>query len=500
MHSVEGADWVLLKALFWESNKCLKVMDLFRCVQPGLSQITSAELDDVVNQLYLLRRTMIAFADMFPLHTKAIEAHLNHLDMALPSLSVALDVIQRNCDPRYPFDDAIWDRLLYISAGRDNPGLELVDRLKLFTQFFDVLYSALVQDPTFTWRKAEGIRVQIMDLREHEGMRVPSVLKTVFVSFSTLPAARTRRQPPSPPHWAIETVDLNPKIASPFESHGESKSFGPYGRWNQFKIPDNSKLLFRRSFNNDAIALIVFINCHDNMPYLMLRSTIEITPYYDCRPLSAISITRCKTALHLTRWSNRKYCWTLWAVLQFRYFEELVVIHCTLLALKAQSSLLTNVLSPDENVVRDEVKIWERDIKDCGVGHKLAIYRDEMTRTKRLYSYVACGQRLPAYMPAWTIFFTDRGAKPRMECVDDYTVIVHNAVLYKFADRYTTSRHKPRHFEIQFRHPRGKTYIGERGLCVRCLERRGRADYYAENRVMKRILEDLYRQTHKNPR
>ncbi|KAJ6780570.1 hypothetical protein PWT90_04053 [Aphanocladium album] len=427
IRSAHGMDTALLHAIFWESDKCATVMDLLSTLRGALTSRTSLdELNTVCHHIHKLRSAMLAFADLFPLHAESIQAFLNHLDMVLPSISKTLDDIQHLCAGRRRFGDASWDRLMNAMFDGSNRKFELDGRFKLYAKFFDVLFLGITQSPKFDWKKAEGIRLQIMDLREDNLIAVPKDLTTVFFPFNQLPAARARRKS-FVEHWAVDTVDRRPEFMSNFCKDA-------------------------RGFNKDVLSFTVLINYNNKLPYVLLRTTFDNIPFYECRPLSELRIMRSETKLHLSRWSSRQQGFVHWAVLHFQFFEELVVIQCTLLALKAQTSLLANAISHDETVFRDDTCIWEKDIKDNGVRHKLAIYRDNITGTKRLYAFVAKGERHQAYTPAWTIFFTNRKAKPQMECLGDHRLVVYNAALYTFGDRYLTAKHDPRHFEITFRH------------------------------------------------
>ncbi|PMB69828.1 hypothetical protein BM221_004475 [Beauveria bassiana] len=362
IRSAHGFDTALLEALFWESGKCITVVNLLTGLRHHLSKSASDELDDLCNQLRRLRRAMLGFADLFPLHKEAIHTCLNHLDITLPSVSKTLDDIQRHCHAQYSFADGAWDRLIMDMTTGRRRRLELWDRFELYTDFFENLFSAMIQKS--------------------------------FVN-----------------HWAVDTVDRKPKMMSPF-------------------------IEICKSFNNDQLALIVFINDVDKLPYAVIRTTYESgLPWYECRPLGKIRIMRNETKIHLSRWSYGQDCFVHWGVFHFRFFEELVVTQCTLLALKAHASLLPDALSYDESIFRDDSKIWEKDIIDGGVRHKLAIYRDNLTATKRLYAAV-----------------TDRNAKPQLECIGDFKLIIYNAVLYTFGDRYLTARHDARRFEINFKY------------------------------------------------
>ncbi|TQV99739.1 hypothetical protein IF1G_01954 [Cordyceps javanica] len=447
---VRGIDTALLKALFWEADKCLTVMDILSTLRHTLSPSYIRRLDKLCILLNSLRSAMLVVGDIFPLHTESIDLYLNHLDMSLPSISKTLDDIQLRCAHGNFYGNADWDRLMYAMSRGDRVRLELFGRLTLYYEFFDMLYLAMTQDPGFDSSMAEDLRVRIMDLRETCGITIPRDLSTIFVPFNNLPAAYVRRQDDSQPHWAVETVDRKPNTATPFDTECSSTSYGPFREWNMMGIPDRSKLLFRRSFDDDEISLVVFLNSRNRLPYALLRTTSNSHPHFKCRPLSEVRIKRSETKLHLSRWSNRQETFVHWAILNFHFFEELVVIQCTLLALKAQTSLLSKALSHDESVIRDDSKIWVKDIIESGVRHKLIIYRDDLTGTKRLYACVAKGERLQAYAPAWTIFFSDRRARPQLQCINDFGLIIHNPSLYTFGNRYTTPRHNPQHFQVTF--------------------------------------------------
>ncbi|OAA67571.1 hypothetical protein ISF_03747 [Cordyceps fumosorosea ARSEF 2679] len=464
-----GMDTTLLMALFSESKKCVAAERLVRSFRAVVSRPTGNGPQRLIDMLEALRLAMLSFADLFPLNIRSIHGYLNHLDMVVPSISATLDrllTIMKYCLSRRYFDNAGWDHLLFVMSGGDRPGVELWDRLKLYHDFFNVLFFAIIRAPSFEWKRAEDIRVQIMDLRDDDGIRPPKNLQTVFVPFNHLPAARVRADSATQ-HWAIKIMDRRPKTMTKFETQCFSEIIGEGFHWNETAIAEKSNLIFQRtfrndndSFKNDGICLTVFINHTDKLPYLLLRTMDKHsrTPSYQCRQLNDIRIERDKTTLHLWRWSFRENCFVYLAVLHFDTFEELVVTQCALLALKAQTSLLARAITHEESRFRDDTKILNQPmvITDGGVLHKLHIYRDNMTATKRLYACVAKGERLQAHAPAWTVFFSDRKTKPRLECIGDNTLIIHHAAVYTFGDRYTTPRHDIRHFEIHFVRGRGK--------------------------------------------
>lgn len=190
-----GIDTALINALYWESDKCNTVMDLLLDLGHTLSRDTLHELKTVHHELHELRRAMLAFADIFPLYNKSISFFLNYLDTVLPSISKTLDDIQILCPRHRRLEDTGWDYLMDIMLDESKQHFPLDTRLKLYRKFFDFLFLGITQyvssrlcrhphrhtrltfappsrSPKFDCQKAEGLRVQIMDLRNDSGIRM----------------------------------------------------------------------------------------------------------------------------------------------------------------------------------------------------------------------------------------------------------------------------------------------------------------------------------------
>lgn len=141
----EGINTALLNALFWESEKCATVMDRLSQLRRALSRDVDAlkDLHELRTQIDATRGAMLAFADLFPIYPLSVEDFLNHLDIALPSISQTLDDIQILCGGRcnekrwYRMWDIMWDK----TAGK----FEIDDRFKIYARFFELLADGLTQ-------------------------------------------------------------------------------------------------------------------------------------------------------------------------------------------------------------------------------------------------------------------------------------------------------------------------------------------------------------------
>lgn len=143
--SVHGIDTALLNALYWESDKCATVTQLLSSLGRNLHRPAALELKRVCQQVHDLRGAMLAFADLFPLNPESVYYFLNHLDMVLPSISKTLDDVQIYCPGHRWLNDAGWVYLLDAMFYDSNQKLELDQRFKLYTKFFDNLFLGLIQ-------------------------------------------------------------------------------------------------------------------------------------------------------------------------------------------------------------------------------------------------------------------------------------------------------------------------------------------------------------------
>lgn len=86
-------------------------------------------------------------------------------------------------------------------------------------------------------------------------------------------------------------------------------------------MPADSRILFKRSFNDDKISLMVFLNPVNQSPYLLIRTFHQGNPWFSLRGAHELCISREGSALQLKRWSQSEHCSKLWAVLFFLTWE-----------------------------------------------------------------------------------------------------------------------------------------------------------------------------------
>lgn len=86
-------------------------------------------------------------------------------------------------------------------------------------------------------------------------------------------------------------------------------------------MPADSRMLFKRSFDDDKISLMVFLNPANQSPYLLIRTFHQGNPWFSLRGAHELCISREGSALQLKRWSRSEHCSKLWAVLFFLTWE-----------------------------------------------------------------------------------------------------------------------------------------------------------------------------------
>jgi hypothetical protein len=187
-------------------------------------------------------------------------------------------------------------------------------------------------------------------------------------------------------------------------------------------------------------------------PYLMLRVLNRGSePWFSLRGVHELCINRDGSALRLKRWSQTGQCVKLWAILCFVTWEELVLMYCTFLTLKARNDL-TLGMSPDEFTLKGEKKLFQARISDDGFWHSLIVYKDQMTGGIRLHAAVWSGELRQC--PVWTAFVTNQATSSTwLKRVSRRKVRLSDVQLYVFCQEYQ-QQHQRRGqacaFEIYF--------------------------------------------------
>jgi len=176
----------------------------------------------------------------------------------------------------------------------------------------------LVRSPNFDLNTLEILRNRILQLRELRGIPPPplQVGPLVRQALMLAPLAHERSS-----HWAEQIFSLPLPSRTALKKTRPSRSFGPHFPLGGVSIPPDSHILFKRSFNDDKISIMVFLNPVNQSPYLLIRTFHQGNPWFSLRGAHELCINREGSALQLKRWSRSEQCSKLWAVLFFLTWE-----------------------------------------------------------------------------------------------------------------------------------------------------------------------------------
>jgi hypothetical protein len=252
-------------------------------------------------------------------------------------------------------------------------------------------------------------------------------------------------------HWAEQIFSLPLPSRTALKHLKPSKSYGPFYPWGNVTIPQDSKVLFRRPFDNDTISLVVYLSSVDQCRYFLLRTMQNNTPWYSLFGAHELCIEREGSALQLKRWSRSEQCSKLWVALYFLTWEEMALFCCTFVALKARN-LLTVQIHPNEFQLRREKRLFQAQIIDDGFKHSLIVYEDMQSRGVRLHAAVWEGELRQC--PVWTAFVTHQSQSPTwLSRRSRHRVWLKDVQLYVFCNTYRQEnmrQNKSGAFEIQF--------------------------------------------------
>ncbi|POR39802.1 Uncharacterized protein TPAR_00008 [Tolypocladium paradoxum] len=413
----------------------------------ALNELSNPHLTAVIAEIKTGSRILRELADLSQVHQDRVPLILNPLNIILPCLSRSLRDITAHYEDRTRQKLNRW-RHMYHTMTNEAGGLSLPCRFMVYNQYFSSLRDLLIRSPNFDLNMLEKVRRQIMQLREARGIPPPPIQVGPLVRYDSLPSHNSdpvscqlqtslRSVPykaPQTVHWAEHIFSLPLPSRTALGRQQLSKSLGPHHPWGHLDIPINSKILFRRSFNDDQISLTVYRNGIDKSPYLLLRIFDQGTPWFSVRGAHELCIERDGSSLQLKRWSRTEMRPKTWAVLYFMTWEELVLMHSTFLSLKARNKL-TLRLGPEEYVLQREHKLFQARVLDDGFKHSLIVYEDAATKALRLHAAVWDGELRQC--PVWTAFVTHQSASPTwLKRVSRHRVRLADVQLYVFCRQY----------------------------------------------------------------
>jgi hypothetical protein len=174
-------------------------------------------------------------------------------------------------------------------------------------------------------------------------------------------------------------------------------------------------------------------------------------PRFSRRGVHELCIIRLGSSLRLDRWSHSQDRSQPWVMMYFLTWEELVLMHCTFLALKCRSTLTHNV-NPKEFSLSREERLFQARISDDGFTHSLLVLRDLDTGGLRLQASVYEDELRKC--PIWTAFITHQATSPTwLRRVSRRRFRLMDIHLYVFCSQYQQQNQRrgtAGEFEIQF--------------------------------------------------
>ncbi|KAK1828195.1 hypothetical protein QBC39DRAFT_393293 [Podospora conica] len=398
-------------------------------------------------------------ADRSQVHVARVPVVLNYLHVLLPCLCRTLRDITTHYEDKTISREIRW-RKMYNTMTEEAGGLPLPQRFVLYNHFLSLLKQLLVRDTNFDLNVLEALRTRILALREKRGIPPPPVQSGALVRQELMALTIASQDPNS--HWAEQIFSLPLPSRTALKHLKPSKACGPYFPWGHLNIPPDSRILFRRTLDNDKLSIVVFLSATDQCPYILLRAIQGGQPWFSLLGAHELCISREGSALQLKRWSRSEQCSKLWAALYFLTWEEMVLFYCTFVALKARN-MLTIQIHPNEYKLQREKRLFQAQIIDDGYKHSLIVFEDLQTRGIRLHAAVWEGELRQC--PVWTAFVTHQSQSPTwISRRSRHRVWLKDVQLYVFCKTYRQEnmrQNKSGAFEIYFVSEEGATRFRE---------------------------------------
>ncbi|KAH8889487.1 hypothetical protein GQ53DRAFT_216495 [Thozetella sp. PMI_491] len=401
----------------------------------------------VIEEMRTSARLLRDLADRSQVHISRVPIVLDYLAVVLPCLCRTLRDITVHYEDKTLTREVRW-RKMYHKMTEEADGLPLPHRFVLYNHFLSLLKLLLTRSPNFDLNTLDKLKTRILGLREKRGIPPPSVPVGPLVRQSMMMVLGA--QDPNV-HWAEQIFSLPLPSRTALKNLRPSRSFGPHFPYGAINIPPESKILYKRVFNDDRLSVLAFLNLTNQAPYFITRSMQAEMPFFSMRGAHELVINREGSALQLKRWSHTDQCSKLWAVLFCQTWEEMVLFYCTFVSLKARNTLTVQV-SPEEYKLSREKRLFQAQIIDDGYKHSLIVYEDMTTGGIRLHAAVWEGELKQC--PVWTAFVTHQSQSSTwLKRRSKHRVWLRDVQLYVFCQRYrheNMRQNKSGAFEIYF--------------------------------------------------
>ncbi|KAM0330088.1 hypothetical protein ACHAQA_004259 [Verticillium albo-atrum] len=394
----------------------------------------------VIEETHGCARILRDLADRAHVHVSRVPMTLNHLNIILPCLSRTLRDMTMYYEDKTVHKDIRWRRM-YNKMKDEVDGLPLPQRFIVYNHFLTMLRRLLTRSKKFDFDALDLLKNRILQFREARGILLPASQVGPVVRRDTVAMLGPIAQDPSS-HWAEHIFSLPLSSRTALKHSKISASWGPHTSWGRhLAIPRDPKILFRRPFDEDRLAVMVYINPLDRCAYLLLRSIQSGAPWYALRGAHELCIHREGGVLQLRRWSASARCSKPWATLAFKTWEEMILFHCTFLSLKARNAKTVQI-SPLEYKLASEHRLFQAQIRDDGFQHSLIVYEDTETKGIRLHAAVWEGDLLRC--PVWTAFVTHQSASPTwIHRKSSHRLWLRDIHPYVFCSRYRPQNQRP---------------------------------------------------------
>lgn len=403
---VEHMGTNLLNGCCHEAERAQRVGLELEGLRNSLPETFHPHLTGVIDEIYKTSQLLRDLADKSQVHMSRVPTVMDYLNVVLPCLSRSLRDINKFIEDRSITKERRW-RKMYNDMSRELPGTSLSARFIMYNQFLCCLQFLLTKSPNFDLNALEIFRNRILQLRDVRGISAPTpIQQELVVRRSEAPIGFWEE---TNSHWAESIFSRPLPTRTELKKPGPamlSQAYGPLHRLGHLKIAADAKILVKRSFSNDRLSVIFFLQIFDDAPYLLIRTFQTGQPWVAVLGAHELCIHQdTNSSLTLTRWSQSEDRIKPWAVLSFVTWEELILFHCTFVALKARSPSTVNV-NPKDFHLRSQRKEFQAQIIDDDFQHVLKVYRDEHTGRYRLHTAVWEG--VMRYCPVWTAFLPEK--------------------------------------------------------------------------------------------
>ncbi|RYP44856.1 hypothetical protein DL768_008719 [Monosporascus sp. mg162] len=460
----------LLGGCHREAHRANIVAIQLQGLRAALPEHYYAHLDTLIREIHIGSKLLRDIGDQLLVHIPRVPQVVDYLNILLPCLCKSLRDINTYYNDRTMTKEKRW-RYLYNKMGAEHPGILLPARFSMYSQYLQLLLLLLARSPNFNINALDDLKDRILQLRETRNIPPPTtVTRGELIRRGDLILDWNHQ---SNTHWAESIFLRSPRSKKEFRKHGVryrmSEVFRPLMRLGelpmiQCPMSRDVKILFKRSFDNDRISVIFFLQGIDQAPFLCVRSFDNLgEPWVSRRGAHELCIRRgSSSTLILNRWSNSERRKKRWAALRFATWEELVLFHCAFVCLKARS-LLTVKTDPEEFILNKERRLFQAQIIDDGFHHSLMVYEDQVTKGIRLHAAVWDGKL--RHCPVWTAFVTPHWFSPAwLVRRSPHRVWLKDLDPFVFCERYRPQNqrnNKVGAFELDFVHEEAATRFKE---------------------------------------